>query len=101
MPAYIGTRISRDDAVCKATGQLKFFGDLQPENCLHGAVYRAAHPHAKIWEIHTKDALAVPGVVDVLTWRIFREKTILGSARRTSLSSAGIRPGLSVTPSPS
>lgn len=69
MPAYIGTRISRDDAVCKATGQLKFFGDLQPENCLHGAVYRAAHPHAKILEIHTKDALAVPGVVDVLTWR--------------------------------
>ena len=77
MPAYIGTRISRDDAVCKATGQLKFFGDLQPENCLHGAVYRAAHPHAKILE------------------------TILGSARRTNLSSAGIRPGLSVTPSPS
>ena len=54
MPAYIGTRISRDDAVCKATGQLKFFGDLQPENCLHGAVYRAAHPHAKILEIISK-----------------------------------------------
>lgn len=65
----IGKKVRRDDAVAKATGALKFFGDLAPEDCLHGAIHRAAHPHAEILAIHAEQALAAPGVVDVITWQ--------------------------------
>ncbi len=64
---YLGKRIPRDDAWEKVTGQLRYFSDYPQDGMLHGAVLRAAYAHARIRSIDTGAALALPGVVDVLT----------------------------------
>ena len=78
MARVIGSKVIRDDAVAKATGNMKFFADYPQDGFLHGAVHRAAHPHARILQIHVEKAMAVAGVVDVITWKDVPGENLFG-----------------------
>ena len=48
-------------------GDRGFIDDMEPEGCLHGAVVLSEHARADIIAIEPADALAMPGVVAVIT----------------------------------
>ncbi len=48
-------------------GDRGFIDDMEPEGCLHGAVVLSEHARADIMAIEPADALAMPGVVAVIT----------------------------------
>jgi aerobic carbon-monoxide dehydrogenase large subunit len=58
------SRIEDRDLVC---GKARFVGDIRLPEMLHAAFVRSPHAHAKIVSIDTTPALALPGVVAVLT----------------------------------
>lgn len=66
---YVGKRIVRDDALEKATGKLKYFGDYAIEGMLYGKILRAEYPHARIRGIDISQAEARKDVVTVLTYK--------------------------------
>lgn len=57
----------REDARAKVTGAARYVSDLQLDGCLHAAIHRSEMTHARIDDIDIRPALAVPGVVGVLT----------------------------------
>ena len=63
----VGKSAERLDAVGKATGETKYGQDLFDKKFLFAKVLRAAHPHAEIRGIDTRDAKKLPGVVAVTT----------------------------------
>lgn len=65
--SVIGQPIPRHDALGKVTGATRYPGDLFGPGTLHMQVVYAGRPHARITQMDTSEALAVPGVVDVLT----------------------------------
>lgn len=65
----VGHSHPRPDAEAKVTGAARFADDYRFPGMLHGATLRAAYPHARIREIDTREAAALPGVRAVLTYR--------------------------------
>lgn len=63
----IGTSIPRPDALGKVTGTTRYPGDLVRPGMLHLKLVFAGRPHARILAIDASAALAMPGVVAVLT----------------------------------
>jgi len=66
----VGTSVPRTDAVGHVTGQTEYFEDLQlrdPSDLLHLKMHRSDRHHALIEGIDTSGAMAVPGVVRVIT----------------------------------
>jgi CO/xanthine dehydrogenase Mo-binding subunit len=63
----IGTRPIRHDGVDKVTGRALYGADIQLAGLLHGRVLRSPHAHARIRGIDASRALALPGVVGVVT----------------------------------
>lgn len=57
------------DAVKLAQGKPAFAADLEKRGLLVAKVLRSPHAHARIKSIDTSRALAIPGVVAVLTWK--------------------------------
>src|SRR5437868_5370029 len=57
-------RIEDRDLLC---GKARFVGDIKLPGMLHAAFVRSPHSHAKITGIEKSNALALPGVVSVLT----------------------------------
>lgn len=57
----------RVDAAEKLRGEARFVGDMSMPRMLHGKVLRSPVPHARIRSIDASAALAMPGVVAVLT----------------------------------
>jgi carbon-monoxide dehydrogenase large subunit len=49
------------------TGGGQYVGDLQAPDALHVAFVRSSVPHGQLLDVHTGDAAAVPGVVQILT----------------------------------
>ena len=64
---WVGKSVNRVDGQAKVQGALVFSSDVLTSNMLHCRPVLAPHPHAIIKAIHTSEALAVPGVVRVLT----------------------------------
>ncbi len=64
----IGTPVPRVDGPAKVTGAAAYTGDLAVPGLLHGAVARSTVPHGRIVRVARSAALAVPGVVRVLTF---------------------------------
>ncbi len=65
-----GSRYPRPSAVAKVTGTLDYGGDLSlkmPEGTLRLALVQAKVSHARILNIDTAEAAAMPGVVKVIT----------------------------------
>jgi CO/xanthine dehydrogenase Mo-binding subunit len=69
MTHSIGQSVPRVDAYAKVTGAAKYPGDLSLAGMLHAKILFAGRPHARILNIRTSEAEAVPGVVAVLTAR--------------------------------
>ena len=57
----------RVDARAKATGAVKYAGDIRVPGMLFGRILRSPYAHARIKRIDTKQAKALPGVHTVLT----------------------------------
>ena len=65
--AAVGKPQKRQDAPQKLTGQERFTADLQLHGLLHARLVGSAYAHARINGIDKSAALAIPGVVAVLT----------------------------------
>ena len=65
--SVIGKRVPRTDSLAKAIGSAKYFADIMLPRMLHGKILRSPYPHAKIINIDTSKAKALPGVKVVLT----------------------------------
>ena len=66
-PRLVGRSVIRRDFTEKVTGAARYTVDITPPGCLHAKVLRSDHAHARIAGIDTSGALAVPGVVAVVT----------------------------------
>jgi CO/xanthine dehydrogenase Mo-binding subunit len=65
----IAKSVDRVDARGKVTGLTHFPGDISPDELLHAKVVFSGQPHARLLSMDLEDALAVPGVVTILTAR--------------------------------
>lgn len=65
--ALIGVARPRIDAPDKVTGATRYAADGHVHGLLHARLVLSTEAHARIRAIHRDDALAVPGVVAVLT----------------------------------
>jgi CO/xanthine dehydrogenase Mo-binding subunit len=63
----VGTTVERSDARGHVTGRTQFYEDVSFPGMLHLKMVRSTRDHALIKHIDARDALAVPGVVRVLT----------------------------------
>lgn len=79
----VGTRPVRPDGIDKVTGRAVFSADFNLSDALHGEVLRSPFAHARILQIDTTKALAVPGVKAVITAsdlpEITEEKALINS----------------------
>jgi aldehyde oxidoreductase len=64
------------------TGQLKYADDLTMEGMLYGKILWAAHPHAEIVSMDTREAESLPGVRAVITARDIPGKNQCGMVIR-------------------
>lgn len=63
----IGHTTPRVDAIARVTGQARYTNDIKLPGMLYGRVLRSPHPHARIRQIDTSEAVRLPGVQAVLT----------------------------------
>src|SRR5262245_27421487 len=64
---YIGAPIPRREDARLLTGRGTFVDDLEIPDVAHAAMLRSPHGHARITRIDTSAALALPGVLAVVT----------------------------------
>lgn len=69
MTRAVGRSVPRIDAREKLTGRARYPGDFSMPAMLHAKVVWSAHPHARVRRIDTSTAEAVPGVMQILTYR--------------------------------
>ena len=63
----VGKRMRRADAPERLTGHERYTGDLVLPGLLHGRLVRSPYASARILSVNKDDAVAIPGVVAVLT----------------------------------
>ena len=83
--AYIGEATSRVDGRAKVTGRAKYAGEPDIANLVYGYVVASAVAKGTIRAIDATEALAVPGVLKVLT----HENSPLPVSKRTFVDEAG------------
>ena len=83
--AYVGEPISRVDGRAKVTGQATYAGEPTIANLVYGSVVSSTITKGTIRKIDTTEALAVPGVLEVLT----HENSPLPASKRTFVDEAG------------
>jgi xanthine dehydrogenase YagR molybdenum-binding subunit len=67
MTSHIGTSTSRVDGREKVTGRAQYAGEFKAPNLVYGSVVTSTIARGRIVRIDTSRALAVEGVLDVLT----------------------------------
>ena len=67
----VGKPVERKDARVKATGAARYAADLTAPGMLHGKILRSPLAHARILNIDTSRARALPGVMGVITGKDF------------------------------
>lgn len=65
--AYIGTATPRVDGIAKVTGAAKYAAEINVPSLAHASVVTSAIARGRIARIEAGNALAVPGVIEVLT----------------------------------
>lgn len=65
----VNAPVPKVDAEALVTGKPVYTNDIAPGDCLVVKVLRSPHAHAKIVDIKTEKALAVPGIECVLTYK--------------------------------
>ena len=63
----VGTRPIRHDGPDKVMGRARYAADIHLPGMLHGKILRSPHAHARIRGIDPSRALALPGVIGVVT----------------------------------
>src|SRR3712207_9112210 len=63
----VGQSIARRDSEGKLTGAARYTADLQLPSMAVGKLLRLPYAHARIRRIDTSEAMAMPGVLAVLT----------------------------------
>jgi aerobic carbon-monoxide dehydrogenase large subunit len=66
-PGWIGKPLRRREDAPLLTGRGRFVDDVQPAGCVHLALVRSPHAHARVTTIDVKRARKAPSVVAVLT----------------------------------
>jgi CO/xanthine dehydrogenase Mo-binding subunit len=69
--SVVGKSVERTDARVKVTGSARYAGDLIAPGMLHGKLLRSPLAHARILNIDTSRARALPGVRAVITGKDF------------------------------
>jgi xanthine dehydrogenase YagR molybdenum-binding subunit len=69
MTTYIGTATSRVDGHAKVTGAAKYAGEFSAADLVHACVVTSTIAKGRVTRIDATEALAVAGVIDVLTHR--------------------------------
>lgn len=64
---YVNKPVRKIDAMALATGKPVYTDDIAPANCLIVKLLRSPHAFAKIMDIDTRRACAMPGIACVLT----------------------------------
>ena len=91
----IGVSVPRIDATDKVTGDALYPADLKRDDFLHARVIFTNQPHARILLMDVSAALAVPGVIDVVTSAdvpvneyglVFRDQPVLIGTEHTGRS---------------
>ena len=77
----VGTRPIRPDGLDKVTGRARYGADLNMQGQIYGHILRSPHAHANIKSIDCSKALAMEGVLAVMTGKDLAEpgNTVLGS----------------------
>ena len=65
--SYVGQAVERIEDLRLLRGRGQFVDDLHLDGMLHAAILRSAIPHGRILVLDTTAALALPGVVAVIT----------------------------------
>lgn len=65
----VGKPQRKADGLSKATGEAVYTDDIQLPGMLHAKTLRSPHPHARIVSVDASRALALPGVLAVITGR--------------------------------
>ena len=63
----VGSRPVRPDGLDKVTGRARYGADLNMQDQVYGHILRSPHAHARITQIDCSQALAMPGVLAVMT----------------------------------
>ena len=63
----IGKSLPKIDSYGKVTGAARYADDLKLPRMVYGRILRSPHPHALITRLDMSRALALPGVIDVIT----------------------------------
>ena len=69
--SVVGKSVERTDGRVKVTGKARYAGDLVAPGMLHGKILRSPVVHAKILNVDTRKAKALPGVMAVITGKDF------------------------------
>lgn len=67
MASLIGASVKRKEDLRLLKGQGRYVADLRLPGMLHAAVVRSPHAHARLGPIRASAAMAVPGIVAVIT----------------------------------
>ena len=65
----VGRNLPKIDGLGLVKGRPAYVDDLVPHDCAVVKVVRSKHPFARIVAVDAAAALALPGVLDVFTWR--------------------------------
>jgi CO/xanthine dehydrogenase Mo-binding subunit len=65
--SFVGKRVPKLDAPEKVTGRTVYGHDMKLPQMLHGKILRSGHAHARILNIDTSRAKALPGVKAIIT----------------------------------
>src|SRR5215468_9279922 len=82
--SYLGKRTSRIDGHAKVSGAAKYAAEHKVAGLAYGFVVTAAIAKGRIRRIHTADALAVTGVLDVFTHENRPKLAVSAALRRSS-----------------
>ena len=84
---YVGRKVRRVDGPEKVTGRAIYTTDVKLPGMLTARILRSPHPHARILNIDTSRARALPGVKEIVTgrdaWDI-REAVVFASGTGTA-----------------
>jgi CO/xanthine dehydrogenase Mo-binding subunit/CO/xanthine dehydrogenase FAD-binding subunit len=73
----IGQRVLNVDWQAKTSGAALYTGDIDLPGMLHARILRSPHPHATIRSINVNAAMAVPGVVAIVTGSELPDRTYI------------------------
>lgn len=71
---FVGQRVQRSEDARFLTGRGRYVDDVKLPGMLHAAFLRSSYPHAKIKNINTSRAEALPGVFAVYTGEVLQAK---------------------------